>query len=330
MENVERELTLLPAGVRAYLPEKSRQKRKLINRLFDLAHQHDFSELDLPTIDYYDSITRGVSDFLAARTYQFYDGKGERLALRPDATAQVAKILSGRLEKESLPGRYCYCCRSFRDFELRRGEAREFQQFGSEILGSNCFEADRDLLFFMFKMLDCCELEEYIVDLGHVGVYQGLIFDLGLSSGLERKIWKCIHRKNQAELSATLSSADLSAERKEALVTLPELYGGEEVFKTANKIKNHSEQTDRALRYLEKLYQELKEAGLAEVVSIDLGVVRDLDYYTGLVFEALVPGTGKPVVGGGRYDELYSSYGVEMPATGLALEIERILKSDAI
>ncbi len=328
MENVERELTLLPAGVKAYLPEKSRQKRKLINRLFDLAHRADFSELDLPTIDYYDSITRGVSDFLAARTYQFSDGKGERLALRPDATAQVAKILSGRLKKENLPGRYCYCCRSFRDFDLRRGEAREFQQFGAEILGRDGFEADRDLLIFMFEMLECCGLEKYIVDLGHVGVYQGLISELDLEPRLERKIRKCIHRKNQTELAEAIASSDLDDDRKEALVSLPLLYGGEEVFDEANKIQNQSKKTDQALLYLEKIYHELAQAGLSEAISVDLGVVRDLDYYTGLVFEALVPGTGKPVVGGGRYDELYSSYGVVMPATGLALEVERILKDD--
>ncbi len=325
MDKIERELTLLPPGVRAYLPEDSRRKREFINKMFELAREWDFAELDLPSLDYYDSITRGVSEKLAARTYQFHDGEGEQLALRPDATAQVAKILSGRLGSEELAGRYCYSCRNFRDFELRRGEMREFQQFGAEILSEDRFEADRALLLFMFELLAQTNIEKFVVDLGDVGVYQGLVEEISLPPDEQQQLWKLIHRKNESGLKKLLASTELSAERKELLAELPGLYGGKEVFDRAEKLKKHSQQTEQSLDHLYRLYEELKEAGYAGRISVDLAVVRELDYYTGIVFEALVPGTGQPVVGGGRYDGLYQAYGADMPATGFAVEVERLL-----
>lgn len=325
MDTKDRELTLLPPGVQVYLPGESQRKRQFINELFELAHDWDFGELDLPTLDYYDSITRGVSEKLGRRTYQFHDGEGERLALRPDATAQVAKILAGRLDTDELPGRYCYSCRSFRDFELRRGEKREFQQFGAEILSPQKFEADKNLLFFMFELLEKTKIEEFVVDLGNVGVYQGIIEKLDIDPKVKQQLWKLIHRKNESELKKLLAETSLDSRSKEVLAALPTLYGGKEVFERAQNLKEYSSRTAEALDYLYRLYEELEAAGFADRISVDLAVVRELDYYTGIVFEALVPGTGQPVVGGGRYDGLYQAYGVDMPATGLAVEVERLL-----
>ncbi len=325
MMSQDRKLTLLPPGVRVYMPGDSRKKREYINSLFRAASRRGFNELDLPTLDYYDSITRGVSRQLGERTYQFQDDEGEKLALRPDATAQVAKILAGKFSAGELTGKYCYSCRNFRSFELRRGELREFQQFGVEILDENIFSADLELLLFLLQRLQELELENVVVDLGHVQVYKGIIEEIELNDSQKERLWKEMYRKNREGLRDLLKSCRISSEKKEILSRLPEMYGGEEVFDRAEQIRKLSSTASGALDHLKQLYDSLSRAGFGEMVSLDLSVVRDLDYYTGIVFEALVSGIGKPVAGGGRYDNLYKNYGVSTPATGFALEIDRLL-----
>lgn len=323
--NQNRETTLLPPGVRVYFPRESMTKRHLLNQLFEEAERWDFGELDLPTLDYYDSITRGISKDLSLRTYQFHDDEGELLALRPDATAQVAKILSGRFDRDRLEGRYCYSCRNFRAFELRRGELREFQQFGAEILSDDRASSDLELLMFLFEILDMLEIEDVVLDLGHVNVYKGLVEDVDLSDEQSRKLWQEIHRKNTADLKDLLEDLPIPDQRKQILQSLPTLYGGSEIFDRVESINGASDSARRAVEELSALYEKLEQAGVSDVVSLDLGVVRDLDYYTGIVFEALIPGLGKPIIGGGRYDTLYGNYGQDIPATGFAMEIDRIL-----
>lgn len=322
---LNRETTLMPPGVRVYLSPASRTKRRYLDSLFEEAEDWNFEEIDLPTLDYYESLSRGVSESLARRTYQFNDDQGERLALRPDATAQVAKILSGRFDRDEITGRYCYSCRNFRAFELRRGELREFHQFGAEIVSENRYRADVELLIFMFEQLSQFGLENIVVDLGHVQIYKGLMNGATLSDRDSRLLRQRIHRKNVSGLKDLLSRLELEDDRKEILLELPELYGDEDVFEEIRSFSHLPEETLQALNHLQRVYDQLKTAGFGDMISLDFGVVRDLDYYTGIVFEALLPGIGKPIVGGGRYDQLYSNYGHSVPATGLAVELDRIL-----
>ncbi len=321
----KRELTLLPPGVRVYMGSESRKKREYLAEIFDGARQRGFDELDLPTLDYYDSIVKGVSKNLSRRTYQFQDDEGERLALRPDATAQVAKILSGRFAPDELPGKYCYSCRNYRAFELRRGELREFQQFGAEIISSDRKKSDLELLLFLFECLDKIEIEKFVLDLGHVQVYKGLLEETGLDPAAKKRLWKEMYHKNEKALANIMEDMNISTGEKEILLELPGLYGGAEVLDKAEKIKKQSPRARQALSHLSFLFEKLCDAGYEDRISLDLSVVRDLDYYTGIVFEGLVTGFGRPVVGGGRYDGLYAHYGDPHPATGFALEIDRLL-----
>lgn len=322
---INRETTLMPPGVRVYLSPASRRKRRYLDSLFEEAEDWNFDELDLPTLDYFESLSKGVSENLVHRTYQFNDDQGELLALRPDATAQVAKILSGRFDRDEITGRYCYSCRNFRAFELRRGELREFHQFGAEIVSENRYQADVELLIFMFEQLNQLGLEDLVVDLGHVQIYKGLMNGTQLSDRDSRLLRQRIHRKNVSGLKTLLSSLELEDHRKEILLELPGLYGGEEIFEEIQQFSRVPDETLKALNHLQAVYRKLKTAGFGDLISLDFGVVRDLDYYTGIVFEALLPGIGKPIVGGGRYDQLYSNYGDSVPATGFAIELDRIL-----
>lgn len=322
---LNREKTLMPPGVRVHLSPESRLKRRYLSRMFEEAEDWNYEELDLPTLDYFDSIDEGLSEELSSRTYWFTDDQGSTLALRPDATAQVAKILSGRFNQSELKGRYCYSCRNFRKFELRRGELREFHQFGAEILQENREHADVELLLFMFELLDMLDLDEIVLELGHVQIYKGLMRGVELDPREHRLLRQRIHRKNVSDLRDLLNEVELNDNRKELLLELPTLYGGEEIFDEISQLNGIPERTKRGIDNLKDVYDKLDVAGYSDLINLDFGVVRELDYYTGIVFDALVPGIGKPVVGGGRYDNLYGNYGDSIPATGFALELDRLL-----
>ena len=322
---LNREKTLMPPGVRVHLSPESRLKRRYLTRMFEEAEDWNYEELDLPTLDYFDSIDEGLSAELSSRTYWFTDDQGSTLALRPDATAQVAKILSGRFNQEELAGRYCYSCRNFRKFELRRGELREFHQFGAEILQENREHADLELLLFMFELLDMLDLDEIVLELGHVQIYKGLMRDVELSPREHRLLRQQIHRKNVSDLQELLEEVELDDHRKELLLQLPTLYGGDEIFDELSRLSGVPDRTKQGVDYLKNVYDKLDVAGYSDLINLDFGVVREIDYYTGIVFDALIPGIGKPVVGGGRYDDLYANYGDSVPATGFALELDRLL-----
>jgi ATP phosphoribosyltransferase regulatory subunit len=293
--------------------------------MFEEAEDWNYEELDLPTLDYFDSIDEGLSAELSSRTYWFTDDQGSTLALRPDATAQVAKILSGRFNQDELSGRYCYSCRNFRKFELRRGELREFHQFGAEILQTNREHADLELLLFMFELLDMLDLDEIVLELGHVQIYKGLMQGVELSPREHRLLRQQIHRKNVSDLQDLLEEVELDDHRKELLLQLPTLYGGDEIFDEISRLSGVPDRTKQGVDYLKNVYDKLDVAGYSDLINLDFGVVREIDYYTGIVFDALIPGIGKPVVGGGRYDDLYANYGDSVPATGFALELDRLL-----
>ncbi len=133
-----------------------------------------------------------------------------------------------------------------------------------------------------------------------------------------------IHQKNELALEQQMKDLDISPEIKNNLLQLPMMFGNGEVLESA-KALTHNERCVRALDNINQVYQILKNYGLSEYIAIDLGMVQSLNYYTGIIFQGMTREMGYPICGGGRYDTLISEFGMEVPATGFALEVNRIL-----
>ena len=125
-------------------------------------------------------------------------------------------------------------------------------------------------------------------------------------------------------IEAVAAKLGIEDELKEKLAELPGLFGDEEVFDEALKISD-SEECKDAVNNLKSVYSLLKAYGFADYISIDFSMLHDIAYYSGIIFRGVTPGIGFPVVSGGRYDELISKFGEDMPATGFALGIKRVM-----
>ena len=144
-------------------------------------------------------------------------------------------------------------------------------------------------------------------------------------SKLRKELEDGIARKDMVKLEALISRSDLPEAAKELLFSMPHLTGKEEVL---DKLQNwnHIQPIRRAVESLRTIFQFLKDYGVHEYVSLDLGILRGFSYYTGVIFEGYLPGVGIPVVEGGRYDNLYEDFGMNFPATGFAINLSILLE----
>lgn len=314
---------LLPPGVKDLFGAPARSLSRLGRTLSDLFERWAYEPILPPTFEYYDNIARGFDEDFSDEIYRFIDQKGHLLALRPDLTVPIARIVATKLYDERLPLRFHYAAPVFRYVEPRAGQQREFWQAGVELIGTDSPAADAEVLALHVAALDAAGLERFQVNLGHMGFLRGILADLDTPDNLPL-IRRAIDRKNRRILAEELDAAGLEGTIRDALEALPTLSGGAEILQEASRLAPNGP-AGAAIERLRKVYSQLEGYGVAERVTIDLGEVRGMDYYTGITFETFAPGSGYAIASGGRYDDLLDRYGASLPAVGFAVAIEHVL-----
>ncbi|MDD2503743.1 MAG: ATP phosphoribosyltransferase regulatory subunit, partial [Clostridia bacterium] len=191
-------------------------------------------------------------------------------------------------------------------------------------LGSREPSADAEVIALAVESLLNLGLTEFQIDIGQVEFFKGLVEEAGLEEADSEKLRLLIHQKNKLALELQMRDLAISPETKNNLLQLPMLFGNGEVLESA-KALTQNERSVRALENIHHVYQILKTYGLSRYIAIDLGMVQSLNYYTGIIFQGMTTDMGYPICNGGRYDTLISEFGMDIPATGFALEINRIL-----
>ncbi len=308
----------VPEGTADSLPREKAFARQLERGIIDLFTGWAYQEVATPTFEYLACINpQWEKD---DKLYKFFDRDGNILTLRPEFTTPIARMAATRLNQQQLPLRLCYAAEIFR--YQKPPARREFRQAGVELVGSDSPLADAEVIALSVASLKQAGVQEFQINLGHIGIFRGLLSELGLDSGDCRAIENCIARKDFVALELFLAETGLGAGEIELILGLSSYHGGEEVLAKVEKIAR-GERTLRALANLRQVFQALKLFEVAEV-AIDLGVLRDFDYYTGVVFEGYAPGLGFPLCEGGRYDGLLANFGCDRPATGFAVNLERL------
>lgn len=314
---------LLPPGVKDLFGTPARRLSRLSRILSDLFECWAYQPIIPPTFEYYDNISRGFDKESSDEIYRFIDPKGHLLALRPDLTVPIARIVATKLYDERLPLRLHYAAPVFRYVEPRAGQQREFWQAGVELIGTDTPSADAEVLALHVAALEAAGLERFQVNLGHMGFLRGILTELDAPDNLYL-IRRAIDRKNRRILAEELDKAGLVGSARDALEALPMLSGGVEILTEAERLAPNGP-ASIAIRRLSEVYAHLDGYGVADRVTIDLGEVRGMDYYTGITFETFAPGSGYAIAGGGRYDDLLNRYGTSLPAVGFAVQLEHIL-----
>lgn len=314
----------IPYGTRDFLPKDAKVKRELestLARTFDL---WGYDEIVTPSIEYADTLTITNRSGLENQLFKFFDKNNRTLALRHEMTTPIARVAASRMSDDVLPFKLSYISSVYRYEQTQEGRQCEFYQAGVELMGASDASADAEIIALAVDCLKRSGLTDFEICLGQVEFINGIMKQMGLSEQKQNEIRRALEKRNLVDLARAVDDTGLPEKAKIALKSIPMLQGGKDVLETANALALN-EQSRRALDNLSDIYRLLETYGVANHITFDLGVIRDFDYYTGMVFEAYAPGIGYPICGGGRYDNMLSDFGTDCPATGFALGIERLM-----
>ena len=308
------ELLETPYGTRDFLPAEAAAKRTTEQKIFKLFASFGYEEVVTPTMEYLETLTTSGGRVIEPHLFKMFDRNNRTLALRHEMTTPIARLAVSRLKDWSLPLKLSYNTNVFRFRNNQPGRQCEFYQAGVELLGiSNAF-ADAEIISLAAQALSEAGLKDFKICLGQVEFAGGLMENL--SADLKAQIKSAIERHDSVALK--------NLEIDDMLKKIPTLQGGKEILTAAQKIADN-ERSQKALDNLTEIYRLLELYGVADKITFDLGLIRDFEYYTGMVFEAYSPGVGFSLAGGGRYDNMLKDFGAQCPATGFALGIERVL-----
>ncbi len=315
----------LPKGVKDFLPVKAAKIEYLEQTLRSVFARWSFRPILPPSLEFLHVLEKGLGEGLRDKTFRLDDRQsGRMVAFSPDITPQVARIVATRMREIPLPLRLCYTGRVLRHTEQQVGKDREIFQAGVELIGLESPEADAEMIAMAIECFQELGAAEFTIDIGQVEFFRGVMEGLPLSASSVRQVQGAIARKDISGLRELLTGADLSDEAREEILALPRLFGGREVLVRAEKAVTN-ERSRKALGNLFRILEILEVYGVAEHVTFDLGELRGLDYHTGLTFQGFLPGVGRAVCSGGRYDNLTARYGYPSPATGFAFNLLNLL-----
>ena len=260
--------------------------------------------------------------------YRFIDREGNILALRPEFTSLVAKTVATRLADRPKPLRLCYCGEVLRYEAPRGGRQREFFQIGLENIGGRPIEADAEVILVAIESLRKLGIQKFQINLGEIGYFTGIVQRIEFSREDLAQVKTLIDLKDLVGLRAEMDRLNLSERRRNILLSLVQLTGGQEVLQTARQLVSN-EKSQAALENLKALYEMLKKHQVQEHITIDLSEVRGMDYYTGTIFKIYVPGLGFEIGGGGRYDNLLRNFGCYLPSVGFSFSLERLMSLES-
>jgi ATP phosphoribosyltransferase regulatory subunit len=311
-----------PPGTKDVLPTEAAELRAIEDAVRTVFHEFGYGEVITPALEYEEVLA--LSDEKAFLTgFRLLDEAGRVLILRPDLTTPIARLVGSRLRAGELPHRVFSVTDVFRRNTPQRGQENEFRQAGIEFLGSALPQAEAEVLAVACRALERAGLVDFRIGVGHVGFFRALLDAVSDDPLLKARLITDLVGKDLVGYRVAVEQSGLAEEDQAALLEVPDLSGGAGVLGAAAGYVR-SAGMEAALADLRVVEQAVGAYGYSDRLLFDLGIFRNFDYYTGIVFEVYAPGLGFTLGGGGRYDSLLSSYGAPMPAVGLGLGLDRL------
>ena len=314
-----------PEGTRDLLFSSCRALRQTENAVRDALEERGYSEIITPAVEYFDVFAQANPELDQDQMLKIIDKSGRICVARPDNTTPIARIAATRLDDAALPVRLYYSQKVFRSVSGDHGHKGEFLQVGAELIGADGLAADKDILSAAFAALSKTGADNFRIELGHAEIYKALIEELGADAASSEAIHRLIENKSFAALGDALQPFG-SRPAAKALSAMPQLFGGIEVLDEVETLTGNVRVLG-AIAYLRRLYQALDEAGYGDRIMIDLGLVHEMDYYTGIMFRGYIGGAGAAILAGGRYNALCAKFGRDLPAGGFGIDVESVAES---
>ena len=314
----------LPGGVQDYLPDECYNKRKVEEKIRNFFFLSGYDEVETPILEYFDVFAGIKTSIDQENMFKLIDPEGRILVLRPDITMPIARMVGTKLKDCALPIRLSYLGNVYQYGEIQICKQREVAQAGIELLGVDSAEADAEVIAMAIQMFLNLGLKEFQIDIRQVEFFKAIIKEAVLSDENTEEVHRLIDQKDMLSLERLLKELPISEDVRNLLYKLPQLYGDSSVLNEAMEISRNAE-ARAAVENIQQVYRILKGYGFQNYISFDLGMVQSFDFYTGIIFRGLTRDLGYPICGGGRYDMLVSEYGCDLPATGFAVGIKRLL-----
>lgn len=315
---------ITPEGTRDIVLKECKIKRMLQKNIEKILDSWGYDEIITPTIEFYDTINSGFEALREEELYKFFDNKGKIMALRPDMTIPIARVVASKFKEVKEPLKFRYCANVFRVHESLGGKKNEYTDCGVELIGEVEEKSDLEILVTALDVLNVLEKYKYKLEIGNVRFFNSAVEELNLDYDEKTKLSQLIHRKSLKELEEYLDSLNLNERYRKLFLKLPWLFGGKEILEEGKKYCFNKEMKE-SIEYLKNLSKDLEQLGYGDIVYYDLGMVPTVNYYTGITFRGYVDGVGTTVLSGGRYDKLISRFGEDRPAVGFSINLDSVL-----
>ncbi|BDU49557.1 ATP phosphoribosyltransferase regulatory subunit [Haliovirga abyssi] len=303
-------MALIPKGVKVYFGNSLKKKLWIENSIRDYFEKNYYNYIELPVYEYYDDIKENFSEDVQDEMFKFLDrDSGKILTLRPDMTSLLSKLIKLKKEKIKFPERIYYIGDVFRHHKIKSGVYREIAEAGVELIGGKDKDrSDLEIAVMAIELMKKLGLKNAKLEIGTVNLFKDICKKVNISNSDIKEIKKYLSGKDITSLSKIVKEKNYD----EIILKLPSLIGKKDILK---EVEGYD------ISEIEKLTTALDELGYENDYIIDLGIVRELEYYTGIVFNGLVEGYGDYILSGGRYDELMGE-----KAIGFVLKIDSIFE----
>lgn len=315
-------------GMRDFLPEEAQMMKYIEGKARKTARLYGYGEIITPVLESYELLAAKAGEEIRSRMYAFEDLGGRKVALRPEFTASVARLVATTLRNEPKPLRMFSVGSLYRYDEPQQGRFREFWQSNYELMGSSKPEADAEIMMLTNSLMKAVGLKNFVFKVGHVGVLRGILSQEKIEDEVQNGIMQLMDKKEYDEAIGLVEGTGASEKCLETLRKLVKAKGGKfsEVLDKMSRRMEDFRSAVNAVRNLEEILELVLESGEKINMVVEAGFARGLEYYTGMVFEVYVPEFNIALGGGGRYDKLIEMFGGEpTPAVGVAHGLDRIM-----
>lgn len=317
---------VIPEGARDLIFTECRRKKLIINSLEKTFESFGYDEVITPTVEYYKTFSINDECIDEEKIYKFFESSGRILALRPDMTLPIARVVSTKMKEVETPIRLRYTSNIFRVNRKFGGKKNEYTDLGIELIGVPELDGDIEALTMALEGFKKLNISNFKLEIGNIKFFNEIFDKCKIKEDEKEKLAELIEEKSLIELEKFLNSLEIEESKKNFLKRLPWLFGDEDVLNNNIEFKDDKDVME-AILYLKKINNILKELGYEDNITFDLGMVPGVNYYTGIIFKGYIEGARAPVLSGGRYDNLIKSFGRDLPAVGFSIDVDLILEN---
>ena len=320
-------------GTRDFYPEDMRLRNWLFDNFIAASLLHGFEEYDAPVLEQEELYTRKQGEDITQQLYNFQDKGDRKVALRPEMTPSLARMVMARAGALPLPIKWFSIPQCWRYERTQRGRGREHYQWNVDIWGTTEISADAELISVIVTFFEEMGLtsDDIVIRISSRKVLEEVLGSLGVKGDLFTKT--CVIVDKMDKLSSEIIEEQLSelGHSSDIINKIQTILG----IKDMDNLRSSLEDSSSAVLELATLFDLIDAYGMSEWVQFDASIVRGLAYYTGSVFEAHDrEGKFRAICGGGRYDNLLSTLGgKDLPATGFGfgdMVIMEVLKEKGL